>query len=117
LERWWNEHREHGGYLVLGTDAGNRPLNPDDNSIGTQAGCDVRIGLDNSPMYTGPFHPETNRIHLADVGLISLYVADCTPWRDRGPLGKPGEEQELRTRGARYGAMLQTLWDEKTGCF
>jgi hypothetical protein len=117
--RWWNEHREHGGYLVLGTDAGNRPLNPDDNSIGTQQGAMYESGLDNSPMYDGaPFHPETNRIHLADVGLISLYVADCNALAEiAARLGKPGEEQELRTRGARYGAMLQTLWDEKTGMF
>jgi hypothetical protein len=117
--RWWDEHREHGGYLVLGTDAGNQPLNPDDNSIGTLQGAKYESGLDNSPMYDGaPFHPETNKIHLADVGLMSLYVADCKALAEVAAiLGKPEEEQELRTRGDRYATRLQTLWDEKRGMF
>jgi putative isomerase len=117
--RWWDKHREHGGYLVLGTDAGNRPLNPDDNSIGTLQGAKYESGLDNSPMYDGaPFHSETNRIYLADVGLMSLYVADCNALAEiAAVLGKHLEEQELRTRGERYCTKLQTLWDEKTGMF
>ena len=117
--RWWDEHREHDGYLVLGSDSGNRPLNPDDNSVGTQQGATYESGLDNSPMYDGaPFHPETHRIHLADVGLMSLYVADCNALGEiAAALGKQGEEQELRTRGERYRTKLQTLWDEKTGMF
>jgi hypothetical protein len=117
--RWWNEHREQSGYLVLGTDAGNRPVNPDDNSIGTRQGAKYESGLDNSPMYDeAPFHPETNRIHLADVGLMSLYVADCNALAEiAAALGKHPEEQELRRRGERYGANLQTLWDEKAGIF
>jgi glycogen debranching enzyme len=117
--RWWDEHRALGGYLVLGTDAGNRPLNPDDDSVGTLQGAKYESGLDNSPMYDGaPFHSESNRIYLADVGLMSLYVADCNALAEiAAALGKHEEEQELRTRGERYGTKLQTLWDEKTGIF
>jgi neutral trehalase len=117
--RWWDEHRAQDGYLVWGTDAGNRPVNPDDNAIGTLQGAKYESGLDNSPMYDGaPFHPETNRMHLADVGLMSLYVADCNALAEIAiVLGKHPEEQELRTRGERYSARLQTLWDEKTGMF
>ena len=117
--RWWTEHREQGGYLVWGTDAGNRPVNPDDNAIGTLQGAKYESGLDNSPMYDGaPFHPETNRMHLADVGLMSLYIADCNALAEiAAVLGKHPEEQELLTRGERYSARLQTLWDEKTGMF
>jgi putative isomerase len=116
---WWNEHRELDGYLVLGSDAGNQPVDPDDSAIGTLQGAKYESGLDNSPMYDeAPFHPETNRIHLADVGLMSLYVADCNALAEiASALGKHGEEQELRTRSERYGAKLQTLWDEKTGMF
>ena len=117
--RWWDEHRAQDGYLVWGTAAGNRPVNPDDNAIGTLQGAKYESGLDNSPMYDGaPFHPETNRMHLADVGLMSLYVADCNALAEIAiVLGKHPEEQELRTRGERYSARLQTLWDEKTGMF
>jgi hypothetical protein len=117
--RWWDAHREHNGYLVLGSDPDNRPLNPDDDSIGTQQGAMYESGLDNSPMYDGaPFHPETNKIYLADVGLMSLYVADCDALAEIAvAMRKPVEEKELRTRGERYRAKLQTLWDEKTGIF
>ncbi|HMD61486.1 MAG TPA: trehalase family glycosidase [Opitutaceae bacterium] len=117
--RWWDGHREQGGYLVLGTDAGNRPSDPDDKAIGTLQGAKYESGLDNSPMYDGaPFHPESNTIHLADVGMMSLYVADCDALSDMAAvLGKVPEERELRARGERYRAKLQSLWDEKTGMF
>ncbi len=116
--RWWNEHREFEGYLVLGTDAANRPINPDDTAVGTLQGAKYE-GLDNSPMYDdAPFHSDTNRMHLADVGIMGLYVADCRALAEIADiLGKPGEARELRARGERYGARLQTLWDEKTGMF
>jgi len=116
--RWWDRHRECGGYLVLGTDAGNRPLNPDDTAVGTLQGAKYE-GLDNSPMYDdAPFDSRTNRMHLADVGIMGLYVADCDALSEiAGVLGKPREAEELRTRGGRYRAKLQTLWDEKTGMF
>jgi len=115
--RWWNEHRELGGYLVLGSDASNRPLNPDDTAVGTLQGAKYE-GLDNSPMYDdAPFHADTDRMHLADVGIMGLYVADCRALAEIADvLGRP-EATELRDRAGRYGATLQTLWDEKTGMF
>jgi putative isomerase len=117
--RWWDQHREHDGYLVLGSDPENRPLNPDDSSVGSQQGAVYESGLDNSPMYDGaPFHAENHKLYLADVGLMSLYVADCHALAEiAAALGKRGEEQELRARAERYGAKLQTLWDEKAGMF
>ncbi|HMD60191.1 MAG TPA: trehalase family glycosidase [Opitutaceae bacterium] len=116
--RWWDKHRELGGYLVLGTDAGNRPGDPDDTAVGTLQGAKYE-GLDNSPMYDdAPFDRGTGRMHLADVGITSLYVADCRALAGIADvLGKSGEARELRGRGERYGARLQTLWDEKTGMF
>jgi hypothetical protein len=116
--RWWDQHRELGGYLVLGTDAGNRPLNPDDTAVGTLQGAKYE-GLDNSPMYDdAPFHPDTNKMHFADVGIMGLYVADCKALAEIADnLGKNREAQELRARGERYQAKLQTLWDEKAGIF
>jgi hypothetical protein len=116
--RWWDQHRELGGYLVLGTDAGNRPTNPDDTAVGTLQGAKYE-GLDNSPMYDdAPFDRNTGRMHLADVGIMSLYVADCRALAEIADvLGNVQEARELRARGARYCAKLQALWDEKTGMF
>jgi putative isomerase len=117
--RWWDGHRQLGGYLVLGTDAGNQPMNVDDPSKGTLQGAKYESGLDNSPMYDGAaFDGATNRMRLADVGLMSLYVADCNALAEiAGVLGRSGDAQELRDRGARYATRLQTLWDERTGMF
>ena len=117
--RWWAEHRDRGGYLVWGTDPGNRPSNPDDRSAGTLQGAKYESGLDNSPMYDdAPFDPQSHQMHLADVGLMSLYVADCDALaRIADELGKSGEGQELRIRAERYRTALRTLWDEKSGIF
>ena len=116
--RWWNEHRQLDGYLVLGTDADNRPVNPDDTAVGTLQGAKYE-GLDNSPMYDdAPFHADTNRMHLADVGIMGLYVADCRALAEIADvLGRHPEARELRARGERFAARLQTLWDGKTGMF
>ena len=117
--RWWDQHRALGGYLVLGTDADNRPVNPDDQAVGTLQGAKYESGLDNSPMYDdAPFHPETNKLHFADVGLMGLYIADCKALAEIADLlGQGGEARELRDRGERYRAKLQTLWDDQTGIF
>ena len=117
--RWWAAHRDVDGYLVWGTDAGNQPVNPDDPSVGTLQAAKYESGLDNSPMYDdAPFHPETNRMHLADVGLMGLYVADCDALAEiAAVLGKTSEAQELRAREEHYRAKLRTLWDPKTGIF
>ena len=117
--RWWDEHRQMGGYLVLGTDAANKPVNPDDPSIGTLQGAKYESGLDNSPLYDdAPFDPKTGKIAVADVGLMGLYVADCNALSEiAAVLGRTAERSEVEQRGARYLSSLKTLWDEKTGIF
>ena len=117
--RWWSKHRDLDGYLVWGSDPDNQPVNPDDHSIGSLQGAKYESGLDNSPMYDdAPFHSATHRMHLADVGLMSLYIADCNALAEIAAiLGNHSEEQEVRSRGERYRARLKTLWDEKTGMF
>jgi hypothetical protein len=117
--RWWSTHRDVDGYLVWGTDADNRPLNPDDGSVGTKQGAVYESGLDNSPMYDdAPFNPATHRLRQADVGLMGLYVADCAALAEMADvLGKTAEAQELRARSEHYRNNLQTLWDEKTGIY
>jgi putative isomerase len=117
--RWWDSHRNFQGYLVLGTDLNSRQSNPDDPSIGTLQGAKYESGLDNSPMYDeAPFDSESHKIHIADVGMMGLYVADCDALaKAAAVLGRPVEEHELRDRGDRYRAKLRTLWDEDSGIF
>lgn len=117
--RWWDLHRELGGYIVLGSDPRREPSNPDDREVGTLQGAKYESGLDNSPIYDdAPFDQASGRMHLADVGMTSLYVADCRALEDIARiLGRRQDERELRERAARYGARLRTLWDEKAGIF
>ncbi len=117
--RWWAARRDRGGYLVWGSDEGNRPSNPDDSSVGTLQAAKYESGLDNSPMYDdAPFDAQSHQMHLADVGLMSLYVADCDALAEiADALERSMEAKELRDRAEHYRAALRTLWDEKTGIF
>ena len=117
--RWWQQNRRVGNYLVWGSDVSNQPENLDDSSRGTRQGAIFESGLDNSPMYDAAvFDENTKRLLLADVGLMSEYVADCDALAEiAGVLGKPAEEKELRERAEFYRGSLATLWNEKAGIF
>jgi putative isomerase len=117
--RWWAEHRDMDGYLVWGSNDDTLPQNPDDGGSGTRAGAILESGLDNSPMYdTAAYNHSTRLLEFADVGLMSMYVADCDALaKIADVLGNTDEARDLREREARYKAKLQTMWDEKTGMF
>jgi putative isomerase len=117
--RWWDQHRQIQGYLAWGSDGANQPENLDDNSRGTRGGAILESGLDNSPMYDGAvYDPHTHLLEFADVGLMSLYIADCGALAQIAQeLGKADEERELTARAARYRERLATLWDPQTGIF
>jgi hypothetical protein len=117
--RWWAAHRDMDGYLTWGSDRDNQPENLDDSSRGAWQGAVYESGLDNSPMYDGSFYnPKTHLLEYADVGLMSMYVADCDALAKMADLlGKTVEAKELRERAARYRGKLATLWDEQAGIF
>ncbi len=117
--RWWNEHRQMQGFIVLGSDLENQPTNPDDTARGTWQGAVYESGLDNSPMYDGTFYnKETHLLEYADVGMTSLYIADCDALAEiADALNKTAESKELRDRAERYRTKLATLWDDKAGIF
>jgi hypothetical protein len=117
--RWWAEHRDTDGYLAWGSNDDTQPQNPDDQTSGTRAGAILESGLDNSPMYdTAAYNHSTHLLEFADVGLMSLYIADCDALaKIADALDKPAEARELRDRETRYKAKLLTMWDEKTGMF
>jgi len=117
--RWWDQHRSLQGFIVLGSDPSNPPGTLDDASVGTGQGAVYESGLDNSPMYDGTFfNAQTHLLEYADVGMTSLYIADCDALAEiADTLGRSGAGKELRDRAARYRTQLATLWDDKTGIF
>lgn len=117
--RWWAAHRDMQGYLVWGSDGDTRPTNVGDRTSGKQVGAVLESGLDNSPMYDGAIYdPQTHLLEFADVGLMSLYIADCDALAEIADvLNKKREADELRERSTRYRAKLATMWDENAGIY
>jgi putative isomerase len=116
---WWTDHRDINGYLAWGSNDDTQPQDIDDSSRGTREGAILESGLDNSPMYDGAVYVHsTHVLQFADVGLMSMYIADCDALaKIADALGKTAEAGELRERSSRYKAKLETMWDEKTGMF
>ncbi len=117
--RWWARHRQRDGYLVWGSDGENRPRNLDDSTAGTRAGAILESGLDNSPMYdTAVYDARHHQLEFADVGLMSLYIADCRALAQIADLlGHPADAAGLRAGAARFRARLATLWQPRAGIF
>jgi putative isomerase len=116
---WWPAHRDRQGYLVWGSDPTTPVVNPDDTTIGTLQGAKYESGLDNSPMYDGAGFDKTRwQMELADVGLMSLYVADCDALAEiAAVLGKAQDVAVLRGRADKYRRALGTLWDPATNIY
>lgn len=119
--RWWPENRDKGGYLCWGSNpyipiCGNRY---ETVGVGTGWGAALESGLDNSPMYDDiPFDPESHLLLLGDVGLMSLYIADCDALADLAEdLGRSAEAAELRDRAKHYSDKLKSMWSEEHGLF
>jgi putative isomerase len=117
--RWWAQHRALEDTITLGSDPDNQPRNPDDKSVGTWQGAVYESGLDNSPMYDGTtYNPSTHLLEYADVGMTSLYIADCDALAEiAGALGKSAEAAELKDRADHYRAGLAKLWNPEAGIF
>jgi putative isomerase len=117
--RWWAAHRDLEGTITLGSDPENAPGNPDDHSVGAWQGAVYESGLDNSPMYDGTtYNLKTHLLEYADVGMTSLYIADCDALAEMaGVLGRTKEQAELKERGGHYRAGLAKLWNPDAGMF
>ena len=119
--RWWFERRMNDGLLSWGSD----PFEPTvDNhwevtGVNERFGASLESGLDNSPMYDDvPFDKDRCQLMQQDVGLSSLYVADCEALADIAEvLGKGDDSAELRERADTIRGNLQQLWDNDFGLF
>ncbi len=119
--RWWFEHRAHGGYLCWGSTP-FEPVIGDRAEYGaqnTRLGAALESGLDNSPMYDDmPFDEDSHLMLLADVGLMSLIEADCRALAEMArTLGRETEAVELENRAGQVRGALQTMWSEEDGAF
>jgi putative isomerase len=117
--RWWAAHRDIQGYLTWGSDGSNAPANLDDTARGTRAGAILESGLDNSPMYDDAVYDSTtHKLEFADVGLMSMYIADCDALATMADiLGEAATANEIRERATRYRVKLATLWNNDAGIF
>ncbi|CAN5435159.1 hypothetical protein BH11BAC5_BH11BAC5_09380 [soil metagenome] len=115
--RWWANNRAVKGYLAWGSYYKNDTVQTQTESYWQSAAYES--GLDNSPMYDSvPYNTNTHLLELADVGLMSLYIADCNALMEIATqLGKTADAAELKKRSAFYTKQLATLWDEKAGIF
>lgn len=117
--RWWARKRDNNGYLCWGS---NRYPEMDSsihaNSTGIQR-AKWESGLDNSPIYDNvPFDSKSELMQQADVGLMSLYIADCKALATMADvLGRSKERKELQNRAYKYSKSLTTLWNEGKGIY
>lgn len=119
--RWWANNRDIDGYLCWGSD----PYVYGKISaflikgIGTKKGAQWESGLDNSPMWDDAIFDSTrHRLMQADVGLMSLYIKDCSSLAEiANALGKTAIAKELTQRADTYSKKLKTLWDDQSGLF
>jgi len=109
--RWWINNRVNRGYLTWGAPwKGAEPKH-----------ALLESGLDNSPMYEHVKMEEVGDIsmfNLGDVGLNSLYVADCRYLaKIAQALGRKRDVKELNQRADDYADKVQKLWNEERGIF
>ena len=115
--RWWPTRRLNEGLLSYGSHAADNPFN--EPAVRTVRTAGYETGMDDSPMYDGvPYNPEKNTLELQDVGLNSLYIADCLALAElAGILGRDDVRSELLERAATFSTGLDGLWDEAAGYY
>jgi hypothetical protein len=115
--RWWPRKRLNSGLLSYGSHKAPNPFG--EPAVRTVRTAGYESGMDDSPMYEGvPFNPAKNTLELQDVGLNSLYIADCLALAEMAALlGRAPEEAELRARAERFSSAMESLWDEDRGYF
>ncbi len=109
--------RLNGGLLSYGSHEARNPFN--EPAVRTKRTAGYESGMDDSPMYEDvPFNPEKNTLELQDVGLTSLYIADCLALAElAGVLGRAAEAEELAERARQFSEALDGLWVEERGYY
>ncbi len=115
--RWWHQKRRNGDLLSYGSHKTENPYN--EPNVGSRITAGYESGMDDSPMYEDvPFNAEKGILELQDVGLTSLYIADCRALGEMARLlGKQAEARELDRRAKAYSRALDRLWSEADGYY
>jgi len=115
--RWWPQKRMNDGLLSYGSHLTANPFN--EPNVHTKITAGYESGMDDSPMYENvPFNPQKNTLELQDVGLNSLYIADCNALAEIAELlGKKTEAAELKKRSNLWRKKMETLWNPETGFY
>ena len=115
--RWWQRERVNEGLLSYGSTPADNPFN--EPVFGTRTAAGYESGMDDSPMYEGvPYNKEKKTLELQDVGLNSLYIADCKALAEMASiLGRENEQKELMQRAERFSSSMNKLWDDKAGIY
>lgn len=114
---WWYRARMNDGLLSYGSNLAKNPYNAPDTHTKITAGYES--GMDDSPMYTGvPFNPAKNTLELQDVGLNSLYVADCKALEEVAQIiGRDADIPGIEQRRKAIADGMRALWSAKTGLY
>ena len=115
--RWWHRSRNNEGLLSYGSSPADNPFNEPVFETKTAAGYES--GMDDSPMYIGvPFNKKKHTLELQDVGLTSLYIADCRALAEMAEILKRKKEQkELESRAKQYALKMEELWSPEFGAY
>ena len=115
--RWWLRDWNNEGLLSYGSSPAANPFN--EPVFGTRVAAGYESGMDDSPMYVGvPFNKNKKTLELQDVGLNSLYIADCYALAEMaGIIGRFDEQNELMKRAEEFSQRMQDIWDPDLGAF
>jgi hypothetical protein len=114
---WWFRARMNDGLLSYGSNLAKNPYNAPDTHTKITAGYES--GMDDSPMYAGvPFNPAKNTLELQDVGLNSLYVADCKALEEIArTLGRSADIPQIKQRREAIADHMRPLWNPEMGLY
>ena len=114
---WWFHARMNDGLLSYGSNLAKNPYHAPDTHTKITAGYES--GMDDSPMYAGvPFNPVKNTMELQDVGLNSLYVADCAALEEIARiLGHDTDIPQIEQRRKVIADHMSKLWDRQMGLY
>ena len=115
--RWWDIYRNFDGLLCPGSNPYQGKWH--DPVQGNARAAARETGLAALTEYEQiPFNAKTQMLEMYDVGLNSLYIADCNALAElAAKLDKKSEERELRSRAKQYTTNLERLWDESSGVY
>jgi hypothetical protein len=115
--RWWVKERLNEGLLSYGSSPADNPFNEPVFETKTAAGYES--GMDDSPMYIGvPFNKEKHTLELQDVGLTSLYIADCHALAEMAEvIDRTEERNELLKRAEQLTYEMERIWDDEFGAY